>query len=79
MYIYPLIYTPLPNFRWLYNIAVRYVRSVKLGAYMWENWAHLVKKGFQWACFKAFGTLEGPKTAQIRLKMGSFYLLVHPD
>ena len=27
-YIYPLIYTPLPNSRWLHNLALRYVRSV---------------------------------------------------
>ena len=37
--------------------------------------AFLVTK---WDILKAFGTLEGPKQAQIGLKMGWFHLFVPP-
>ena len=32
----------------------------------------------KWLIFKAYGTPEGPKKAQIGLKMGSLHLFVHP-
>ena len=35
--MYLLICTPFPNSAWLYNVALKYVRSVQLGAYMWPN------------------------------------------
>ena len=35
--LYPLFYTPLPNSRWLHNMALRYVPRVQLGAYMWRR------------------------------------------
>ena len=41
IHVYPLIYSPLPKSRWLHNMALRYMRSVQLGAYMWRsglNW-----------------------------------------
>ena len=41
----PLIYTPLPNSRWIHRTALRYVRRVHLGAYMWRKELHLVKTG----------------------------------
>ena len=44
MYMYPLIYTPLPNSRWLHHTALRYVRRVQLGAYMWRNGLNWVKR-----------------------------------
>ena len=53
-----------------------YVRSVKLGAYMWRNRLHSVTRGLKWAIFKAFGTLEGPKKAPMGLGMGSCHLFV---
>ena len=43
--IYPLIYTPLPNSRWLYHTALRYGRRVQLGAYMWRKGLDWVKAG----------------------------------
>ena len=46
---------------------------------MWQSYVHLLEKGLQWAFFNAFGTLEGPKAAPIRLKISSFHLFVHPN
>ena len=48
-YIYPLIYTPLPNSTWLHHRALRYVRRVQLGAYMRLTGLNLVKRGSKWA------------------------------
>ena len=48
IYIYPLIYTPLPNSTWLHHThvtALRYVTSVQLGAYMCLDGLNLVKMG----------------------------------
>ena len=57
--IYPLIYTPLLNSRWLHNKALRYVRSVQLGAYMWRNWLKWVKMGLKWALLSRLSTPNG--------------------
>ena len=46
--IYPLFYTPLSNSSWLHSTALRYMRSVHLGAYMWCNGPNRVKKGSKW-------------------------------
>ena len=53
MYIYicPLIYTPLPNSRWLHPKALRYVRRAQLGAYMWWKGLNSVKTGSKQAHF----------------------------
>ena len=48
-------------------MALRYVQSVKLGAYMWRNGYTGSKKGLMWVIFEAFGTLEEPKKAPIGL------------
>ena len=48
-YIYPLIYTPLPNSRWLHHTALRYVQRVQLGAYTWRKGRNSVKIGSKWA------------------------------
>ena len=48
MYIYPLIYTPLPNSVWLHDThvtALRYVRSVQLGAYVWLDGLNWIQMG----------------------------------
>ena len=49
IYIYPLIYTPLPNSRCLHHTALRYVRRVQLGAYTWRKGLNSVKTGSKWA------------------------------
>ena len=50
IYVYiPLIYTPLPNSRYLHHTALRYVRRVQLGAYMWGKGLSSVKTGSKWA------------------------------
>ena len=49
IYIYPPIYTPLPNSRWLRHTALRYVRRVELGAYMWLKALNAVKTASKWA------------------------------
>ena len=49
LYIYPLIYTPLPNSTWLHHRALRYVRRVQLGVYMWPKGLNSVKNGSKWA------------------------------
>ena len=54
--------------------ALRYVRSVRLGAYMCQNGLHWVKEGLKWAIFKAFGTLQGPKIAQHVDNNGKTYM-----
>ena len=43
--LYPLIYTPLPYSRWLHHMALKYVRMVQLGTYMWRTGLYLVKTG----------------------------------
>ena len=48
-YIYPLIDTPLPNSRWLHHTALRCVRRVQLGAYMWGKGLKSIKSGSKWA------------------------------
>ena len=37
IYIYPLIYTPLPKSSWLYCTALRYVGKVHVGACTWQK------------------------------------------
>ena len=51
LYIYPLIYTPFPNSRWLHHTALRYMRRVQLGAYMWREGLDSIKAGSKWANF----------------------------
>ena len=46
--VYPLIYTPLPNSRWLHHMALRCVRRVQLGAYMWRKGLKSIKTGSKW-------------------------------
>ena len=58
--IYILIYTPLPNSRWLHHTALRYVRRVKLGAYTWRNGLNPFKTGSKWAQNSCFCTPNGP-------------------
>ena len=49
IYIYSLIYTPLPDSRWLHHRALRYVRRVQLGAYMWRKGLNSVPTDSKWA------------------------------
>ena len=60
IYIYPLIYTPLPNSRWLDHMALRYTRRVQLGAYSWRKGLNLVKTGSKWAKNTCFCTPNAP-------------------
>ena len=60
IYIYPPIYTPLPNSRWLHHTALRYVRRVQLGAYTWRQGLNSVKKGSKWAQNTCLCTPNGP-------------------
>ena len=52
--IYPVIYTPLPNSTRLHNTALRYMRIVKLGAYMWPNGLNWVKTGSKMGTIHSF-------------------------
>ena len=49
IYIYPPIYTPLPNSRWLHHPALRHVRKVQRGAYMWQKGLNSIKTGSKWS------------------------------
>ena len=60
IYIYPLIYTPLPNSRWLHHTALRCVRRVQLGAYMWWKALKSIKTGPKWAKNTCLCTPNGP-------------------
>ena len=60
IYTYTLIYTPLPNSRWLHHTALRYVRRAQLGAYMWRKGLNSVKTGSKWAHFNCLCTPNGP-------------------
>ena len=60
--MYPLIYTPLPNCRWLHHTALRYVRRPQLVAYMWRKGLNSVKGGSKWAHFTCLCTPNGPGT-----------------
>ena len=62
IYISPLIYTPLPNSRLLHHTALRYVRRVQLGAYMWRKGLKWVKTGSKWAHFTCLCTPIGPRS-----------------
>ena len=56
----PLIYTPLPNSRWLHHTALRYVPRAQLGAYMWWKGLNSVKTGSKWAKTTCFSIPNGP-------------------
>ena len=60
--IYPLIYTLLPNPRWLHNAALSYVGIVLLGAYMWQHKLNWVKMGSKWALLSRLSTPNGPRS-----------------
>ena len=60
IYIYPLIYTPLPNSRWLHHRAPTYARRVQRGAYTWRKGPNLVKTGSKWAKNTCLCTHNGP-------------------
>ena len=47
--IYPLIYSPLPNSTWLHHTALRCVRRVQRGAYLWRKGLKSIKTGLKWA------------------------------
>ena len=55
----PLIYTPLPNSTWLHHTALRYVRKVQHGAYMWLKGLNSVKTGSKWAHFTGLSLPNG--------------------
>ena len=48
-HIYPPIYTPLPNSRWLHHTALRYVRKAQRGAYTWWKGLNSIKTRSKWA------------------------------
>ena len=58
--IYLLIYTPLPNSRWLHHMALRYARRVQLGAYMWRTGLNWLKLGSKWAQSICLSIRNGP-------------------
>ena len=60
VYTYPLIYTPLPNFRWLHDTALKCVQKVQLGADMWRKGLNLLKMGSKWAQRTCWCTPNGP-------------------
>ena len=60
IYTHPLIYTPLPNSRWLHHTALRCVQRVQLGAYMWRKGLKLIKTGSKWAQNTCSCTPNGP-------------------
>ena len=60
IYIYPPIYTPLPNSRWLHHTALRYVRRAQSGAYMWWKGLNSVKTGSKWATNTCLSIPNGP-------------------
>ena len=62
MYIYPLIYTSLPNSRWLHHTALSYVRRVPFGTYMWRQGLNSVKTGSTWARFTCLCTSNGSES-----------------
>ena len=43
-------------------MALRYVRSVQLGAYMWRNGLNWVKMGSKWALLSRLSTPNGPRS-----------------
>ena len=49
IYICPLIYTPLPNSRWLHHAALRCVPTAQRGAYTWQKGQNSVKTRPKWA------------------------------
>ena len=57
--VYPLIYTPLPNCRWLHHTALRCVRRVELGACMSHKGLNSVKTCSKWAHFTCLCTPNG--------------------
>ena len=59
IHIYLLIYTPLPNSRWLHHTALRYVTRVQLGPYMSRKGRNSVKTGSKWAHFTCSCTPNG--------------------
>ena len=58
--VYLLIYTPLPNSRWLLHTALRYVRRVQLGAYTWRKGLNSITTGSKWAQNTCLRTPNGP-------------------
>ena len=60
IYIYPLIYTPLPNCRWFHHTALRYVQRVQLVAYTWRKVLNSIKMGSKCANFICLRTPKGP-------------------
>ena len=73
MYIYPLIYTPLPNSRWLHHTGLRYLRRVQLGAHMWRKELHWVKTGSNWAKNTCLGIPNGPGSLLERCVFDPFF------
>ena len=59
IYVYSLIYTTLPNSRWLHHAALRYVGKVQLGAHMGRRRRNWVKMGSKWAHFTCLCTPNG--------------------
>ena len=47
----PPIDTPLPNSSWLHHAALRYMRRVKLGAYIGHKELNSIKTSSKWAHF----------------------------
>ena len=60
IYIYPPIYTPLPNSRWLHHTALMYVRRAQNGAYMWWKGLNAVKMSSKWAKNTCVSIPNGP-------------------
>ena len=60
IYIYPPIYTPVPNSRWLHRTAVRYVRKAQRGAYTCWKGLNSIKTGSKWAQNTCLSIPNGP-------------------
>ena len=58
--VYPPIYTPLPNSRWLHHTALRYVRRAQLGGYLWRKGLNSIKMGSKWAKNTYLSIPNGP-------------------
>ena len=73
IYLYPVIYIPLPNYRWLHNMAVRYLQSVKVSANMWPSGQNLAETGSKWAQFIRLCTPNSPRTLLEKRVLDPFF------
>ena len=79
IHTYPLIYTPLPNSMWLHHRALRYVRRVQLGVYMWLKGLSSVKTGSKWAKNTCLSIPNGPGSLLEKCVLDPFFTHFWPQ